>query len=298
MNSFLKDEINSLSPKSDSGSTRRGFLQGSIAAGFAAAVAPTGPLLAQVIKTDTAGLTAGMVEIPTPDRKIPAYRAMPAGKTKLGTVIVVHEIFSVHEYIQDVCRRFAKQGYLAIAPDFFVRQGDVNAYKSIPDIFANVVSKVSDTQVLGDVDATMAWAAANGGDPAKVGITGFCWGGRIVWMASAANPKLKAGVAWYGRLMTMVNQATPTHPHDIADKLNWPVLGLYGGKDDGIGLDTVEEMKTRLSFGGKASQESEFVIYPDAPHAFHADYRPSYRKEAAEDGFKRALAWFKKYGVA
>jgi len=298
MNSFLKDEINSLSPKSDSGSTRRGFLQGSIAAGFAAAVAPTGPLLAQVIKTDTAGLTAGMVEIPTPDRKIPAYRAMPAGKTKLGTVIVVHEIFSVHEYIPDVCRRFAKQGYLAIAPDFFVRQGDVNAYKSIPDIFANVVSKVSDTQVLGDVDATMAWAAANGGDPAKVGITGFCWGGRIVWMASAANPKLKAGVAWYGRLMTMVNQATPTHPHDIADKLNWPVLGLYGGKDDGIGLDTVEEMKTRLSFGGKASQESEFVIYPDAPHAFHADYRPSYRKEAAEDGFKRALAWFKKYGVA
>ncbi len=298
MNSFLKDEINSLSPKSESGSTRRGFLQGSIAAGFAAAVAPTGPLLAQVIKTDTAGLTAGMVEIPTSDRKIPAYRAMPAGKTKLGTVIVVHEIFSVHEYIQDVCRRFAKQGYLAIAPDFFVRQGDVNAYKSIPDIFANVVSKVSDTQVLGDVNATMAWAAANGGDPAKVGITGFCWGGRIVWMASAANPKLKAGVAWYGRLMTMVNQATPTHPHDIADKLNWPVLGLYGGKDDGIGLDTVEEMKTRLSFGGKASQESEFVIYPDAPHAFHADYRPSYRKEAAEDGFKRALAWFKKYGVA
>ena len=298
MNSFLKDEINSLSPKSDSGSTRRGFLQGSIAAGFAAAVAPKGPLLAQVIKTDTVGLTAGMVEIPTTDRKIPAYRAMPAGKTRLGTVIVVHEIFSVHEYIQDVCRRFAKQGYLAIAPDFFVRQGDVNAYKSIPDIFANVVSKVSDQQVLGDVDATMTWAAANGGDPAKVGITGFCWGGRIVWMASAANPKLKAGVAWYGRLMTMVNQATPTHPHDIADKLNWPVLGLYGGKDDGIGLDTVEEMKTRLSFGGKASQESEFVIYPDAPHAFHADYRPSYRKEAAEDGFKRALAWFKKYGVA
>jgi carboxymethylenebutenolidase len=298
MNSFLKDEINSLSPKTESGSSRRGFLQGSIAAGFAAAVAPTGPLLAQVIKTDAAGLTAGMVEIPTRDRKIPAYRAMPAGKTNLGIVIVVHEIFAVHEYIQDVCRRFAKQGYLAIAPDFFVRQGDVSAYKSIPDIFSNVVSKVSDAQVLGDVDATMAWAAANGGNASKVGITGFCWGGRIVWMASAANPKLKAGVAWYGRLMTMVNQATPTHPHDIADKLNWPVLGLYGGKDDGIGLDTVEEMKTRLSFGGQASQESEFVIYPDAPHAFHADYRPSYRKEAAEDGFKRTIAWFKKYGVA
>jgi carboxymethylenebutenolidase len=160
------------------------------------------------------------------------------------------------------------------------------------------VSKVSDKQVLGDVAAALNWAAAHGGDPAKAGITGFCWGGRIVWMAAAAIPNMKAGVAWYGRLMTMVNEATPTHPHDIADKLKWPVLGLYGGKDDGIGLDTVEEMKTRLSFGGKASQESEFVIYPEAPHAFHADYRPTYRKEAADDGFKRAVAWFKKQGVS
>jgi carboxymethylenebutenolidase len=239
-----------------------------------------------------------MVDIPTKDRSIPAYRAAPAGKTKLGTIIVVHEIFGVHEYIKDTCRRFAKQGYLAIAPEFFVRQGDVMQYKTVPEIFANVVSKVSDVQVLADIDATLTWAGVNGGDANKVGITGFCWGGRIVWMASAANPKLKAGVAWYGRLMTQVNPATPTHPHDIADKLNWPVLGLYGGKDDGIGLDTVEEMKTRLSFGGKASQDSQFVIYPDAPHAFHADYRPTYRKEAAEDGFKRAVAWFKQYGVS
>ncbi len=239
-----------------------------------------------------------MVEIAASDRKIPAYRAMPAGKTRLGTVIVVHEIFGVHEYIKDVCRRFAKLGYLAIAPDFFVRQGDVTQYKTVPEIFSNVVGKVSDTQVLGDVDATVRWATSNGGDAGKIGITGFCWGGRIVWMASAANPNLKAGVAWYGRLMTTVNAATPTHPHDIADKLNWPVLGLYGGKDDGIPMDTVEEMKTRLSFGGKASQASEFVVYPDAPHAFHADYRPSYRKEAAADGFTRAVAWFKKHGVA
>lgn len=298
MNSFLKDEIDSLSPQSKTGSSRRGFIQGSIAAGFAAAVAPTGDLLAQVIKTDSQGLTAGMVQIPAKDRSITAYRAAPTGRTKLGTVIVVHEIFGVHEYIQDVCRRLAKLGYLAIAPDFFVRQGDVSQYTSVPDIFANVVSKVSDVQVLDDIEATVKWAGGNGADPAKIGITGFCWGGRIVWMASAANPHLKAGVAWYGRLMTMVNPATPTHPHDIADKLKWPVLGLYGGKDDGIGLDTVEEMKTRLSFGGKPSQESEFVIYPEAPHAFHADYRPSYRKEAAEDGFKRAVAWFKKYGVA
>ncbi len=298
MTDMIRDEIDSLTPKSDSATTRRGFLQGSIAAGFAAAVAPSGPLLAQVITTDTQGLTAGMVEIPAADRKIPAYRAMPTGKTKLGTVIVVHEIFGVHEYIKDVCRRFAKLGYLAIAPDFFVRQGDVTQFKTVPEIFSNVVGKVSDTQVLGDVDATVRWAAGNGGDAGKVGITGFCWGGRIVWMASAANPSLKAGVAWYGRLMTTVNAATPTHPHDIADKLNWPVLGLYGGKDDGIPMDTVEEMKTRLSFGGKASQASEFVVYPDAPHAFHADYRPSYRKEAAADGFQRAVAWFKKHGVA
>ncbi len=298
MTDMIRDEIDSLTPKSDSATTRRGFLQGSIAAGFAAAVAPSGPLLAQVITTDTQGLTAGMVEIPAADRKIPAYRAMPTGKTKLGTVIVVHEIFGVHEYIKDVCRRFAKLGYLAIAPDFFVRQGDVTQFKTVPEIFSNVVGKVSDTQVLGDVDATVRWAAGNGGDAGKVGITGFCWGGRIVWMASAANSNLKAGVAWYGRLMTTVNAATPTHPHDIADKLNWPVLGLYGGKDDGIPMDTVEEMKTRLSFGGKASQASEFVVYPDAPHAFHADYRPSYRKEAAADGFQRAVAWFKKHGVA
>jgi carboxymethylenebutenolidase len=298
MTDMIRDEIESLTPKSEAATTRRGFLQGSIAAGFAAAVAPSGPLLAQVITTDTQGLTAGMVEIPAADRKIPAYRAMPTGKTKLGTVIVVHEIFGVHEYIKDVCRRFAKLGYLAIAPDFFVRQGDVTQFKTVPEIFSNVVGKVSDTQVLGDVDATVRWAAGNGGDAGKVGITGFCWGGRIVWMASAANPNLKAGVAWYGRLMTTVNAATPTHPHDIAEKLNWPVLGLYGGKDDGIPMDTVEEMKTRLSFGGKASQSSEFVVYPDAPHAFHADYRPSYRKEAAADGFQRAVAWFKKHGVA
>ena len=298
MSNAIQDEVNSLSPASVEGASRRGFLKASIATGFAASVAPTGDLLAQVITTDSQGLTAGMIEIPTKDRRIPAYRAMPVGKTRLATVIVIHEIWSVHEHIQDVCRRFAKRGYLAIAPDFFVRQGDVMQYKTTPEIFTNVVSKVTDTQVLGDLDAALDWAAANGGDSAKFGVTGFCWGGRIVWMASAVNPRFKSGVAWYGRLMTTVNAATPTHPHDIAEKLKWPVLGLYGGKDDGIPMDTVEEMKTRLSFGGKPAQTSEFVVYPDAPHAFHADYRPTYRKEAAEDGFQRALAWFKKHGVA
>jgi len=199
MNSFLKDEIDSLSPENKTGASRRGFIQGSIAAGFAAAVAPTGDLLAQVITTDSQGLTAGFVEIPGKDRSIPAYRAMPSGKTKLGCVIVVHEIFGVHEYIQDVCRRFAKLGYMAVAPNFFVRQGDVTQYKTVPEIFSNVVSKASDAQVLADVDAALTWAAANGADSAKVGITGFCWGGRIVWMASAANPKLKAVVARHHR---------------------------------------------------------------------------------------------------
>lgn len=297
MNSTLQQEIDSLQPASPQGVSRRGFIKGSMAAGFAAAVAPSRDLWAQVIKTDAQGLRAGMTEIPSAGLKIPAYYAMPEGKTKLGVVIVVHEIFGVHEYIQDTCRRFAKRGYLAVAPEFFVRHGDVKRFASVAEIFSNVVSKVADTEVLADIDATVAWAATHGGDAEKIGITGFCWGGRVVWMASAANSKLKAGVAWYGRLMTTVNAATPTHPHDIAEKLNWPVLGLYGGKDDGIPLDTVEEMKTRLSFGGKASQASEFVVYPEAPHAFHADYRPTYRKEAAEDGFRRALDWFAKHGV-
>jgi carboxymethylenebutenolidase len=296
MKQQLQDELNSLSPPVAI-STRREFLGGSVIAGFAAAVAPTGTLLAQVIKTDSQGLVTGMVQIPARDRSIPAYRAAPVGRTNLGIVVIVHEIYGVHEYIQDVCRRFAKQGYLAIAPDFFVRHGDVTRYGSVAEIFSNVVIKVPDAEVLSDVDAALAWAEGQGGNISKSGITGFCWGGRIVWMASAALPRLRAGVAWYGRLMTGVNQATPTHPHDIADKLRWPVLGLYGGKDDGIGLDTVEEMKTRLSFGDKASQESEFVVYPDAPHAFHADYRPTYRKDAAEDAFQRALTWFRKYGV-
>jgi carboxymethylenebutenolidase len=298
MTKQLQDEVNSLSPASLSGSTRREFIGGSVIAGFAAAVAPTGTLLAQVIKTDTEGLVAGMVQIPAAGRSIPAYRAAPAGRTNLGVVVIVHEIYGVHEYIQDVCRRFAKQGYLAIAPDFFVRQGDVTRYNSVAEIFSNVVIHVPDSQVLSDVSAALTWAAGQGGSLAKSGVTGFCWGGRIVWMASEALPQLRAGVAWYGRLMTGVNQATPRHPHDIADKLRWPVLGLYGGKDDGIGLDTVEEMETRLSFGGKASQDSKFVIYPDAPHAFHADYRPTFRKEAAEDGFRRAVEWFRKFGVS
>lgn len=292
----IASEIDSLSPPNPGllPGSRRGFLQASALAGFAAAVAPTGALQAQTITTDTQGLDAAMVKVATPTGDIPAYMAKPAGKTNLATVIVAHEIFGVHEHIKDVCRRFAKQGYLAVAPEFFHRQGDPSKYTAIADLFANVVSKATDKQVLGDVEATMAWAEKNGGAKGRMGITGFCWGGRIVWLASAAIPSMKGGVAWYGRIRSTINEANPFHPIDIAEKLNWPVLGLYGAADSGIPNSDVEEMKTKLSFGSDASQASDIVLYPDTPHAFHADYRPSYRKGPAEDGWKRCLDWFAK----
>jgi carboxymethylenebutenolidase len=292
----VEQEIDSLTPVNPSllPGSRRGFLQASALAGFAAAVAPTGALQAQTITTDTNGLDAAMVQVPTSNGNIPAYMAKPAGKSGLATVVVLHEIFGVHEHIKDVCRRFAKQGYLAIAPECFHRQGDPSKMSGIPEIFEKIVSKATDKQVLGDVEATMSYAATHGGVKGKMGITGFCWGGRIVWLASAAFKDLKAGVAWYGRIRTTVNEANPFHPIDIAEKLNAPVLGLYGAADNGIPNSDVDEMKTKLSFGGAASAASDIVLYPDTPHAFHADYRPSYRKGPAEDGWKRCVAWFDK----
>jgi carboxymethylenebutenolidase len=220
--------------------------------------------------------------------------AKPAGKKGLATVVVMHEIFGVHEHIKDVCRRFAKQGYLAVAPEFFHRQGDPSKLTDMAAIFANIVSKATDAQVLGDLQAALDWSVGHGGVKGLAGTTGFCWGGRIVWLASAAMPDLKGGVAWYGRIRTTVNEANPIHPIDIAEKLKWPVLGLYGGADSGIPNSDVDEMKTKLSFGTDASQASEIILYPDTPHAFNADYRPSYRKQQAEDGWKRCLAWFAK----
>ncbi len=202
----------------------------------------------------------------------------------------------MHEYIADVCRRFAKAGYLAIAPDLYARQGNAASYTEISKLMSELVSKVPDGQVMGDLDGAVKWAAANGGDAARVGVTGFCWGGRITWLYAAHGP-VKAGVAWYGRLVGQSTDLTPKHPVDIAPILKAPVLGLYGEKDSGIPLDTVDKMKTALASGSAAAKVSEFVVYPDAPHAFHADYRPNYRKEAAEDGFKRTLAWFKTHGV-
>ncbi|HEX4132038.1 MAG TPA: dienelactone hydrolase family protein [Pirellulales bacterium] len=287
----MRDDLLSLLPKADF--TRRDFVVTTLATGFALAVQPVS---AQTITTDTNGLEAGEVKIPVPDGEMPAYRAMPAGGTNLPTVIVVQEIFGVHEHIKDLCRRLAKVGYLAIAPELYARQGDVSKIAEIREVISKIVSKVPDAQVMSDLDATAAWAAKSGhGDPRKLAITGFCWGGRIVWLYSAHSPKLQAGVAWYGRLKGEPDELHPQSPIDLAASLKAPVLGLYGGKDTGIPQDTVEAMRKALA---AADKPSEIVVYSDAPHGFNADYRPSYTKQAAEDGWQRMLAWFKKHGVA
>ena len=275
---------------------RREFFVAKLAAGFALAVQPVSP---QTITTGADGLVAGEVKIPTKDGEIPAYRAMPAKGKGFPVVLVVQEIFGVHEHIKDLCRRFAKAGYFAVAPEMYARQGDVSKLSSIPDIIGKVVSKVPDAQVMSDLDATVAWAKKSGkANAAKLAITGFCWGGRIVWLYSAHNAKLKAGAAWYGRLVgpAQPNELTPRNPIDVAAQLHAPVLGLYGGKDGGIPLDTVEKMRAALNAAGKIT--SEIVVYPEAQHGFNADYRPSYGKRDAEDAWQKLLAHFKKYGAA
>ncbi|MBD1936363.1 dienelactone hydrolase family protein [Microcoleus sp. FACHB-68] len=273
--------------------TRRKFIiTSALAAGFALAVRP---ISAQVITTDSESLVAGEVMIPVTDGEIPAYRAMPATGENFPIVLVVQEIFGVHEHIQDVCRRFAKLGYLAIAPEMFARQGDVSQLSDVQEIISQVVSKVPDEQALSDLDAAVAWAKTSSkGNADKLAITGFCWGGRMVWLYSAHNPNVKAGVAWYGRLVGESKPLTPQHPIDIAADLKVPVLGLYGGSDQGIPNESVEKMEEALKAGNSGS---EIILYPDAPHAFFADYRPSYRQEAAEDGWQRLQAWFKQHGV-
>ena len=291
-------DFNALLPgtTTEAGPSRRTALKAALGMGYAASALP---IMAQTaIKTPADGLTAGEVTIDVNGFKMPAYRAAPTGKTGLPVVLVLSEIFGVHEYIADTARRFARAGYLAIAPELFVRQGDAQSYGEMAKLIAEVISKVPDEQVLGDLDATVKWAAANGGDAAKLGVTGFCWGGRQTWLFAAHNPAVKAGVAWYGRLVGAQSPLNPRHPVDVAARLNGPVLGLYGAADTGIPLDTVDKMKAALAAGNAAAKASQFVVYPDAPHAFHADYRPSFRKEPAEDGWKRALAWFAQHGVA
>ncbi len=279
----------SLAPKTKW--NRREFVTSLLASGFALAVQPVS---AQTITTDSKGLTAGEVNIPGKDGALPAYRAMPDKGGPFPAILVVPEVFGVHEHIKDICRRLAKVGYLAIAPELFARQGDVSKLSDVNEIVSKVVSKVPDSQVVSDLDATCEWAAANSGDAAKLGITGFCYGGRITWLYCAQNPKVKAGVAWYGRLSGQTSELTPKHPLDIAAQLKAPVLGLHGGKDQGIPLEQVERMRSALKQTGS---KSEIIVYPDAPHAFNSDYRPSYREEAAKDGWARMLAWFKQHGV-
>jgi carboxymethylenebutenolidase len=271
---------------------RRAFVRATLGSSFAAAVLP---VTAQTqVKTDSTGLTAGEVTIKVGDFQLPAYRAMPTGKSRLPVVLVVSEIFGVHEHIADVARRFARQGYLAIAPELFVRQGDPGSFGEVAKLVAEVVSQAPDEQVMADLDACAAWAAAHGGDGGKLGITGFCWGGRIVWMYAAHNPALAAGVAWYGPV-ARAYAAGDKSAIEVAPRIKAPMLGLYGGEDGGIPNDTVERMREALKAAG--NMRSEIVLYPDTPHAFFADYRPSYRKEAAEDGWRRCLAWFVANGV-
>jgi carboxymethylenebutenolidase len=282
-------EFDSLLPSV--GFTRRGFIVSSLATGFTLAA---GPVMAQTaIVTDTEGLTAGPIDVPTADGIMPAYRAQPTGVAKPPVILVVHEIFGVHEYIKDICRRLGKSGYMAIAPELYARYGDPSKLKDVQDALA-LAAKAPDAQVTADLDACVAWAKANGGDVGRLGVTGFCRGGRTVWLYAAHQPLLKAAVAWYGQIDGAPNANMPRWPLDIAGELKAPVLGLYGGQDQGIPLADVEAMRADIA---KAGGKSDIHVYPDAGHAFHADYRPSYRKEAAEDGWRRMLAWFKSHGM-
>jgi carboxymethylenebutenolidase len=282
----------------DSGNSRRQFLMTNLAAGFALAVQP---VTAETITTDTTGLFAGQTRIPTSDVEIPAYQAMPNTGGPFPVVLVVEEIFGVHEHIKDICRRFAKLGYLAIAPELFARQGDVSAIPNFQDIVTKVVSKVPDAQVMSDLDATVAFADKSGkGDISRLGITGFCWGGRIVWLYSAHQPKLKAGAAWYGRLVppaTQPNPLQPRQPIELVNELHGAVIGFYGGKDQGIPVSSVDEMRAALKKAGK-EQDFQLIVYPDAGHGFNADYRPSYKEDDAKDAWAKLLSCFKAHGAA
>jgi carboxymethylenebutenolidase len=269
-----------------------------LAAGAAAAAGYTlaaGPVRAAAIRTPATGLLAGTVEIPVPGAPMPAYRARPEGAGPFPVCLVVHEIFGVHEYVRDVCRRLARGGYLALAPDLYRRVADVSGMDSAREIIDEVVPRVPDATVLSDLDTARAWAAGHGGDPERTFVTGFCWGGRIVWLYAAHRPDTSAGVAWYGRLVGAEREATPRHPADVAEGPMAPVLGLYGGRDGGIPPDSVEAMRKRLAASGG---KSRIRVFPEAPHGFHADYRRSYREADAREGWRELLAWFSDHGGA
>ena len=276
-----------------SGTSRRLVLVHTLSTGFALAVTP---ISASALTTDSDNLEAGEVKIATSSGDIPAYRALPLKpKGKLPVVLVVHEIFGVHEHIKDVCRRFAKAGYYAIAPELFARQGDVSKLSDFKEIYSKVVSKVPDAQVLSDLDAAVAFAKKDPhADVSKLAVTGFCWGGRIVWLYAAHQPALKAAVAWYGKITGEKDDLHPRFPTDEVSQLKAPVLGLYGAKDQGIPVETVRQQAHELAASSNAAAKASSIhIYPEAGHAFFADYRPSFHKESAEDGWKRTLSWFK-----
>jgi carboxymethylenebutenolidase len=292
MDGFERAYLKSLEPKSKF--TRRDFVVTGITAGFALAVQPVQAQTA--VTTDTNGLVAGPVQVPVKDGTMPGYYARPDGKGPYATVLVIHEALGVHEHIQDLCRRLAKIGYFAVAPELFARQGDPRKLADFTAIMQQILNKVPDAEVASDLDATVAWARKDkAANISKLGVTGFCWGGRQVWMYAFHNPNLRAAVAWYGFLNHPDSPITPKGPLDLAPTLKVPVLGLYGGADSNIPVAQVQEMEAKLK---AAHKKAEFVIYPDAPHAFNADYRPSYRPEAAKDGWARMLAWFKGHGVA
>ena len=291
----MKEDIASLRPLA--ALDRRGFLATSLVAGFAAA---SQPVLAQAITTDTTGLEAGEVSIPVADGAIPAYRARPAQGAGFPVILVVQEIFGVHEHIKDVCRRFAKLGFLAVAPEMFARQGNPAAVTDIQVLMRDIVAKVPDAQVLADLDAAVAWARRDGGDAQRLAVTGFCWGGRVTWLYAAHNPEVDCGVAWYGRLVGQPSALQPAHPIDLVPKLKAPVLGLYAGRDAGIPLESVEAMRAALAAPGAsaAARGSEIVVYPEAQHGFYADYRSYYSKADADAAFARARDWLARHGAA
>jgi carboxymethylenebutenolidase len=273
--------------------SRRGFCMTGLIAGYTAAITP---VAAQAIRTDPAGLEAGEVKISVSDGEMPAYRAMPQGAGPFPTVLVIEEIFGVHEYIKDICRRLAKLGYLAVAPELYARQGDLTTMTDVQQIIRDVISKAPDRQIMSDLDATARWAVASSkGDGARLGVTGYCRGGRNTWLYAAHNRDLKAAVAWYGPLGGNKTEIQPQTPADVVGQLNCPVLGLYGAADTGIPVADVERQREAARAAGKTV---DIVIYPDTPHGFHADYRPTYRPDQAADGWDRMLGWFKTYGVA
>src|SRR5258708_11263992 len=272
--------------------SRRIFMTASAAAAAGYTLA-AGPVRAEPITTDTNGLTAGMVKIKVGDGEMPAYRAKPANAKNPPVILVAMEIFGVHEYIKDVCRRWAKLGAEAIAPDYYFRVGDLTQATDMQQLFPKVNSK-KDSELYSDLDATVAWAKSDGGDTSRLGIIGFCRGGRTSWMYSAHNPRLKAAVVFYGPPEGQTSEAMPKQPIDIAKDVKCPVLALYGDKDTGIPVASVTKMEKAVD---AAHKTAEFRVYPGAPHGFHADYRSSYNKDAADDGWKLATAWFRKYHV-